>query len=128
MTGQIAERHDINRVFPWLKELSSDQLDEFYSDFFDALEQALQEKDWSILEECIESWQATAEVLADADLTTLLIGSSSKVAAAGYMSERLPKFWKLWKFFGLKFGTAPSSDDELEDWDDVEASLFDKTA
>ena len=73
----IAERYDVSRVFPWLKYLSTAQVNEFYADFFNALEQALQEKDWSILEETIESWRATAEVLADPDLTTILTQSSA---------------------------------------------------
>lgn len=72
MAAQIVAGDRINRVFPWLKNLSSDQVAEFYTDFFDALERALQEKDWLVLEDTIENWQATAEVLADPELTTLL--------------------------------------------------------
>ncbi len=60
------------RVFPWLKHLSSEQIEEFYADFFNALERTLQTKDWSILEQLIERWQATAEILADASLSAML--------------------------------------------------------
>ncbi len=95
MVAQITERYDISRVFPWLKHLSPADTAEFYADFFSALEQAIPEKNWTILEQTIESWQATAEVLADAELTTIL--------------------------------TETSSSDDLEDWDDVEANLFDTT-
>jgi hypothetical protein len=93
MATAIADLYDVSRVFPWLKHLSPDQLAEFYADFFSALEQAIQEKNWAVLETTIESWQATAEILADADLTATLIGSSAE--------------------------------DDMEDWDDVEAKLFD---
>ncbi len=72
MEAPIAERYNVSRIFPWLKHLSAEQITEFYADFFNALEQALQEKKWSILEETIESWRATAEILADPDLTAIL--------------------------------------------------------
>jgi hypothetical protein len=81
-----------NRIFPWLKYLSREQVEEFYVDFFAALEQTLQHKDWSILESVIESWQATADVLADAELTEIL--------------------------------AATNPNDDMEDWNDVEANLF----
>ncbi len=77
MVVQITERYGISRVFPWLKHLSPADSAEFYTDFFSALEQAIQEKNWTILEQTIESWQATAEVLADAELTTILTEASS---------------------------------------------------
>jgi hypothetical protein len=73
----ITAGYNVSRVFPWLKYLSAQQLTEFYADFFNALEQALQEKEWSILEGTIESWRATAEILADPDLTAVLTQSSS---------------------------------------------------
>ena len=65
-----------SRVFPWLKHLSAQQLEEFYADFFSALERTLQTKDWSILEQLIESWQATAETLADSALSAMLTSPS----------------------------------------------------
>jgi hypothetical protein len=95
MEVSIAERYDVSRVFPWLKHLSTEQINEFYADFFNALEQALQEKEWSILEETIESWRATAEILADVSLTAILTQTAF---------------------------------DDLENWDDVEAELFDPAA
>ena len=61
-----------SRVFPWLKYLSAEQIEEFYADFFSALERTLQTKDWSTLEQTIERWQATAEVLADSELSAIL--------------------------------------------------------
>ena len=83
-----------SQVFPWLKYLSPDEIETFYGDFFNALEQALHDKNWDHFEETIESWQATADVLADSKLTAIL--------------------------------TAPLSDDDLEEWNDVEAELFNK--
>lgn len=82
-----------SQVFPWLAYLSPSEQDNFYADFFQALENALHEKNWSCFEQTIESWQATAEVLADSELTAILL--------------------------------APSSDDDLEEWSDVETELFD---
>lgn len=76
MKAPIAERYDANRVFPWLKYLSAEQVAEFYADFFTALEQALQEKKWSILEEAIDSWHTTAKILADPELATILTAPS----------------------------------------------------
>lgn len=75
METSITAGYNVSRVFPWLKHLSAEQTTEFYADFFNALEQALQEKEWSILEETIESWRATAEILADPDLTAVLTQS-----------------------------------------------------
>ncbi len=81
-----------SQVFPWLVHLSPHDIDSFYADFFQAIEQALARKKWLVLEETIESWQATAEVLANNELTAIL--------------------------------SAPSSDDDWEEWNDVEAELF----
>jgi hypothetical protein len=77
METSITVGYNVSRVFPWLKYLSTEQMTEFYADFFNALEQALQEKKWSILEETIESWRATAEILADPDLTAVLTQPSA---------------------------------------------------
>jgi len=77
MATLVSEIYDINRVFPWLERLSPEQTAEFYADFFNALEQALQEKNWSVLEATIESWHATAEILASAELTAILTESAS---------------------------------------------------
>lgn len=63
-------------VFPWLRELNAEQLDEFYLDLFSALRQALQERSLEPIATTLESWQATAEVLADADLTAILTEST----------------------------------------------------
>ena len=59
-------------VFPWLRELDAEQLGQFYFDLFSALRQALQERSLEPVAATLESWQATAEVLADADLTAIL--------------------------------------------------------
>jgi hypothetical protein len=83
-----------NQLFPWLEHLPPEEIDKFYKDFFKAIEQALHTKNWSILEQTIESWQATAELLTDAELTMIL--------------------------------TEPTTDKDLEDWDDIEAELFNK--
>lgn len=95
METSITAGYNVSRVFPWLKHLSAEQITDFYTDFFNALEQALQEKEWVILEETIESWRTTANILADPDLTTILTQSSS---------------------------------DDMEDWHDVEAKLFDSAS
>lgn len=81
-----------SQVFPWLAYLSPGDIESFYADFFHAIEQALHHKNWLVLEETIESWQATAEVLANPELTAILMASSS--------------------------------DDDLEEWTNVEAELF----
>ncbi len=67
-----------NRVFSWLEYLSSEEQANFYTDFFAAIEQALDTKDWTILEQTIESWQATAEVFASAELTATLTVSANE--------------------------------------------------
>ena len=77
MTTPITEVYNVSRIFPWLRYLSSEQLTEFYTDFFRALEQAIHTKEWSLFEETIESWHATAEILADADLTAILTQTPS---------------------------------------------------
>ncbi len=77
METSITAGYNVSRVFPWLKYLSAEQITEFYADFFNALEQALQEKKWSVLEDVIESWRATAEILAAPDLTAILTQPST---------------------------------------------------
>ncbi len=59
-------------LFPWLEALAVDEIQAFYTDFFAAIEQAIQAGDWSGVQKTIEDWQATAEVLADSTLTTTL--------------------------------------------------------
>lgn len=81
-----------SQVFPWLMHLSSRDIESFYADFFQAIEQSLHHKNWLVLEETISSWQATAEVLANNELMATLM--------------------------------APSSDDDWEEWTNVESELF----
>jgi len=59
-------------IFPWLRYLKPEHKVQFYTDLFIALGQALREKNWRRVEEVLESWEATAEVLADPELTAWL--------------------------------------------------------
>ncbi len=59
-------------LFPWLEALAVDEIQAFYTDFFASIEQAIQSGDWSGVQNTIEDWQATAEVLADSALTETL--------------------------------------------------------
>jgi hypothetical protein len=67
-----------NQLFSWLEHLSAAEQDNFYTDFFEAIESALHSKNWSIVEQTIENWQATAEVLASTELTTMLTVSTNE--------------------------------------------------
>jgi hypothetical protein len=59
-------------LFPWLEALTTDEAQTFYTDFFEAIQQAIQSGDWSGVQTTIEDWQATAEVMADPTLATTL--------------------------------------------------------
>lgn len=59
-------------VFPWLKYLDEEDRQIFYAELFATLNQSLQSGNWQLLQELIEDWQATAMVLADEELTTIL--------------------------------------------------------
>lgn len=59
-------------VFPWLGNLPPNERTQFYRELFPALQQAWRSGDWHPVEELLDSWEATAEVLADAELTAFL--------------------------------------------------------
>lgn len=77
VTRTVIEKAEL--LFPWLKALAATEIQTFYTDFFAAIEQAIQSGDWSGVQTTIEEWQATAEVLADSALTATL----SQPLAAG---------------------------------------------
>jgi hypothetical protein len=51
--------------FAWLMRLDAEEQIEFFSSLLGALFKAQQSGDWSVVNELIEDWQATANVYAD---------------------------------------------------------------
>jgi hypothetical protein len=70
VTKTVIEKAEL--LFPWLEILAADEIQTFYTDFFEAIERAIQSGDWSGVQNTIEDWQATAEVLADSALAATL--------------------------------------------------------
>jgi len=67
LSGRQAER-----AFPWLRPLTAEQSAQFLGDLFLALAQALGQRNWHIVENLVSRWQATAQVLANSELTAAL--------------------------------------------------------
>ncbi len=63
---------EAERAFPWLRLLPAGERSRFFADLFLALGQALGERDWSVVENLVARWQATAEVLAVPELAHVL--------------------------------------------------------
>jgi hypothetical protein len=74
VTKTVIEKAEL--LFPWLEALAAAEIQTFYTDFFAAIEQAIQSGDWSGVQNTIEEWQATAEVLADSALSAALSQST----------------------------------------------------
>ncbi len=70
VTKTVVEKTEL--LFPWLEALSADEVQTFYTDFFEAIQQAIQSGDWSGVQTTIEDWQATAEVMVDPTLAATL--------------------------------------------------------
>jgi hypothetical protein len=62
--GQIS-LFTLPESFVWLQHFSAEEIAEFFTELFDALNQSEQNGDWSLVTEVIESWKETANVKAD---------------------------------------------------------------
>ena len=66
--GQIS-LFTLPQSFIWLKHFSAEEIAEFFTELFDALNQSQQNGDWSFVAEVIESWKETANIKADPIVT-----------------------------------------------------------
>ena len=62
---KIAEEQDnfISDIFPWAKHLSKEERIEYRDELITAFTELIHTNNWSILDEIISSWEATAEAL-----------------------------------------------------------------
>lgn len=65
-------------VFPWIKHLSKEAIEEFNVELFLTLEKSVQSKDWSDFEEMLDAWVATAEAMTNPEMVELLHTDLSK--------------------------------------------------
>jgi hypothetical protein len=64
----ITDKSRIDDEFIWLKILSKAEREEFKSELYDAISDAIKENDWSNVSEIINSWKETAEIMSDKKL------------------------------------------------------------
>jgi hypothetical protein len=62
------EKNALLSIYPWARHLSDAERDEFFAEWSDATKQATSCGDASIVDEVIEAWQETAEILADSEM------------------------------------------------------------
>ncbi len=67
------QRADLLTVYPWARHLADRERDEFFDELASATKQARISGDWSAVDEAIDAWRETAEILGDketmADIT-----------------------------------------------------------
>lgn len=59
------QRADLLSVYPWARHLSDEECDEFFDELSDATKQARESGDGLIVDEVIDAWRETAEILGD---------------------------------------------------------------
>jgi len=71
--GIIDGRADKNSPFPWAAYLSDDLKEDFTKELLDAYGESDAKNDWSILQDAIDDWKATAEVESNPKLAKILM-------------------------------------------------------
>ena len=59
------ERVDLLTVYPWARHLADSERDEFCDELASATKQARISGDWSTVDEAIDAWRQTTEILGD---------------------------------------------------------------
>lgn len=83
--GQIS-LFTLPQSFVWLKHFSAEEIAEFFTELFEALNQSQQNGDWSLVVEVIESWQETANIKADPIVTDGVQQGLAELAAGQEVS------------------------------------------
>jgi len=65
-------------VFPWIKHLSEEAIEEFNNELLATFEEAVYNKDWSVFEEMLDAWAATAEAMTNPEMVELIATDVSK--------------------------------------------------
>ncbi|MFC1965717.1 hypothetical protein ACFLWI_02050 [Chloroflexota bacterium] len=65
-------------VFPWVKHLSENAIDEFRRELFSTFEEVMRSRDWLAFEEMLDSWVATAEAMTNPEMVELATTDLSK--------------------------------------------------
>jgi hypothetical protein len=66
-------------TFPWASHLSDKERKEFLNEQVTAFNECLHSNDWTLLEETIDSWKATAEALTNSRFAKIIVaGEDSK--------------------------------------------------
>lgn len=60
-------------IFPWIEHLSNEERDEFYNELLNCAMESTINNDWSLIEQLIEDWKATAEVNSSPTLARTLL-------------------------------------------------------
>ena len=65
-------------VFPWVKHLSEQAIEEFHNELFSIFEEVMHNRDWLAFEEMLNSWVATAEAMTNPEMVDLITTDLSK--------------------------------------------------
>lgn len=71
-TGAAEAGKGLEEEFPWLDQLSADDLAEFVRDFTRAVQASAELRDWSVMDQVLSEWKDTAVALADPELRRIL--------------------------------------------------------
>ena len=62
---ELPKRADLLSIYPWARHLSDEERDEFFDELSDATQGARKGGDWLVVDEVIDVWRETAEILGD---------------------------------------------------------------
>ena len=58
----------LRSVYPWIKYLSTSEIEEFMKELLEAIRDSTTNGDWRQVEEVIDCWQETAEILSNKEI------------------------------------------------------------
>ncbi|MCZ6676840.1 MAG: DUF6247 family protein [Candidatus Poribacteria bacterium] len=76
---KLPNRADLLSVYPWARYLSDEERDEFFAELSDATKGARKSGDWSIVDEVIDAWRETAEILGDEETMADIVEAEKQI-------------------------------------------------
>jgi len=65
-------------VFPWIKHLSENAIEEFHKELFFTFQKSVDNKNWLAFEEMLNSWIATSDAMTNPEMVELINTDLSK--------------------------------------------------
>ena len=76
---KLLRRVDLVSVYPWARHLSDEEQNDFFSELSDATKLARTSGDFSAVDETIDAWRETAEILGDAETMTDIANAEAEI-------------------------------------------------